>query len=298
MASSPHDIARTTGAPPPPRDMSQSPTPSSPHDIARTTGSNIFWTNSFGYTYTVAMANDLLARSGYAWQIPAGIKIGSAEHSRIQNQLNLVEARITSGEPALNPAWDFDIDAEGGLGEYSNWVQAGRPGAGGGGGGYGGGGGRQGPVFVAADPEAVAESVKAYVVAVTGTLHQDIIDQATKAWQDAYRRDFDNPEQQVDPNTAMRESVRGTDIYKHVHQVRPESVDEMQWVTGRQGQLRQLGLDASLAERVGIDLSEVGSADPATRRGGEMAQVGATGRLLSSQRERLKQKTTAALGLI
>jgi len=261
-------------------------------------GNTIIWTFN-GEGYTVADVNQILAAAGYSWQVPTNLTqawLGSADHKRLQNQISLVQQRTASGQGP--PGFDIDGSEQygPGIGMYSDWINEGRPGSGGGGGRYGGG--AMADVYIEPDMNEVEDLVKSYVVAVTGTLRQGILDGAIKVWLDADRKNFDNPNQDVNPNAAVKEFVRGTDIYKHVHQLRPESVDEMQWVTGRQGQLRQLGLSAELAERVGIDMSEVGAAGPATQRGGEMAQVGATGRLLSSQRERLKGKASAALALV
>ena len=264
----------------------------------------IVYTSPNGTNYTARQLNGVIASNlrpmGYDGPgIPTTLRanyFGSSQHQALASALDSFYNKITAQQAAQE---NFDVYAEGGLYDYSEAVK--EYGAGftmGSSGSSRYGSGAQGPVYVAPDRTQIEDMVKSYVVATTGTLHPDILDQATDAWLAAARANFDNPEQSIDPTTAMKEVVRGTDIYKHVHQVRPESVDEMQWVTGRQGQLRQLGLDATLAERVGIDMSEVGGSTTATQRGGEMAQVGATGRLLGSQRERLKAKVSAALRLV
>ena len=169
---------------------------------------------------------------------------------------------------------------------------------GGGGGGRGGGGGALGPVYVNPDRAQVEDYVKSYVVATTGKAHQDLIESGVAAFLATDRQGFDSEDQAYDPATAMKNTIRSSDKYKAVHQRRPDSVDEMDWVGSRQGQLRQLGLSASLAEEVGIETSIAGAAGEAVRGAGEVAQVGATGRLLEEQRERLKSKAVAAARLM
>ena len=85
-----------------------------------------FWTDPLGYSYTIADANEWLSEWGYSWRIPTDLELGSAAHRRIQNQLDLVAGRVERGE--YDPTWDFDINAEGGLGEYSEMVKEYGPG--------------------------------------------------------------------------------------------------------------------------------------------------------------------------
>jgi hypothetical protein len=151
---------------------------------------------------------------------------------------------------------------------------------------------------VAPDPAQIEDYVKSYVVAVTGRAHEDLIQLGVDAFLDADRKGFNSETQQFDPASAMKNVVRGTDKYKAVNDARPDSVDEMEWVSSRQGKLRQLGLSATLAEEVGIEQAMAGGATEAVQRAGEVAQVGATGRLLQSQRQRLKNKAIAAARLM
>lgn len=260
----------------------------------------IFWTSpSDGYGYTIADINAFLAELGYSWTIPLNLRPGTLDYDRYVDLLDNIDRRLESGmtaEPYPVPYTDFGeygdelyAHAQYGIDMAAVYAQRGRG---------SGRRGAQGPVYVAPDPAAVEEFAKLYVVATTGTLHQNVVDGAAKAFIDATRRAFDNPEQEVDPSMAMKEFVRGTGEYKHVHELRPESVDEMQWVTSRQAQLRQLGLNSELAEKVGVNVSAVGAATPDVQTAGERAQIGATGRMLQTQRNRIKQRATTALRVL
>ena len=168
---------------------------------------------------------------------------------------------------------------------------------GGGGGGRRGGGGAAAAVYAAPDRASVEENMRAYVIAVTGEQDQNIVKGAADAWLAADRANF-NSASPTDPNVAAKSYVRGTAKYKDLHQLRDPSEDELDWVTSRQGKLRSLGLSSSRAAALGVQQARVGSDDAALQRAAEVTEVADTGRLLDSQRERLKAKGRAALGLI
>ena len=166
-------------------------------------------------------------------------------------------------------------------------------------GGSGGGGGSAAATYVPPDEGSVREQVKAYVVATTGTASKTIVDAAVARYMEAAKQSFDQRDTQgIDPYFAMQEVVRASSAYKAVNRLRPESVDEMEWVAGRQAKLRQLGLSAVRAEQVGIEQSIAGSSDEALIDAAQTAQVQETGRLLSSQRDELKRSAMAAARLM
>lgn len=152
-------------------------------------------------------------------------------------------------------------------------------------------------VYVALDRAAVEENMRAYVIAATGEQDANIVKGASDAWLAADRANF-NSAAPKDPNVAAKSFVRNTAKYKDLHELRDPSEDELDWVTSRQGKLRSLGLSSSRAAALGIQQARVGSDDAALQRAAEATEVTDTGRLLDSQRERLKAKGRAALELI
>lgn len=166
-----------------------------------------------------------------------------------------------------------------------------------GGGGGGGGRGALRAPFVPTDPAAVRDQVKAYIVATTGTNRPDLLDHALGVFQAAERQNYD-AQGGIDPWTKMTEYVRGTSVYRNIHELRPDSVDEMDWVTEPQAKLKQLGLSAQAAEGLGIAQATVGAADDALIEAAQMTQVQRTGRLLDSQRQSLKNKARAVANLV
>ena len=135
----------------------------------------------------------------------------------------------------------------------------GLPRLGGGGGRRGGGGG---PEYVAPDEASVREQVKGYVVATLGSVDQELIDKATGVLLKADKEAFDKREtQQIDGWQRVKDTVRASEKYKSIHRLRPESVDELEWVVGRQQKLRQLGVDATRAEDLGAAQAQGGATD-------------------------------------
>lgn len=165
-----------------------------------------------------------------------------------------------------------------------------------------GGGGRGGgaaATYVRPDEKAVLEQVKSYVVATTGTADQDVIDSAIAAYMKADKQSFEQRDkQQIDPWTQMQGTVRQTKQYKAIHQLRPDSVDEMDWVTGMQGKLRQLGLSAQRAEELGMAQAQAGATDQALMQAANIQSVSGTGLMLQQQREQLKRSASAVARLI
>jgi len=157
------------------------------------------------------------------------------------------------------------------------------------------------PIFRPEDEAAIREQVRNYVVATTGTANEVLINRAVIVFKDRNREAFDSAVaggSKVDPWQAVKESVRESAVYRAVHGQRPDSVDELEWVTGRQAKLRQLGLSAVRAESAGVDAAISGSTDEALTGQARIAQVEGTGRLLQAHRESLKQSANAALGLV
>jgi len=157
------------------------------------------------------------------------------------------------------------------------------------------------PVYSPPDEAVAAEQVRNYVVATTGTANQQIIDEATKVLMAKDRESWNariNGEAQIDAWQATKESVRSSRAYGAVHSGRPDSVDEMEWVTGRQAKFRQLGLAAPAAEVAGINAAISGATDEALVKSAQVTQMGDTGRLFRQQRESLKQSATAATRLL
>lgn len=210
---------------------------------------------------------------------------------------NISAIRRVQGD--LNAWWSGRGDAgDGGLTPEEAAALAARFGGGGGGGFGGGGGGAAGPVYRAPDRDVIEDNIKSYVVAVTGSLNQNLIDRAVGEFLAKDKANFGSDTQAIDPVQAAKALVRDSTVYKDIHRLRPESVDEMEWVTSKQGLLRQLGVSADIAESLGTKLARVGANQEATQEAGERAFLRSTGRVQREQREELKVAGRAALGIL
>ena len=168
-------------------------------------------------------------------------------------------------------------------------------------GGGGGGGGSRGPSRAAyrmPDRDAITEMVRTYVVAVLGEDNGGAVNQGVDAYFKAHRADYDQPNQDVDPQQAVKGSVRANQTYKDIHSLRPEGIDELQWVTSTQAKLRSIGYSSAGAEQLGIKLATVAASDSAVLAAGESAQFADTSRLAQGQKQTLKSKISDAMGLV
>ena len=165
------------------------------------------------------------------------------------------------------------------------------------GGGYGSG--RAAPQYVRADQLLVEEVVKGYVVATTGKIHQDLIDQGIAVFNEKHRLGWDVREtQEVDPMMAVKEMVRADKRYTGPHTLRPETVDELEWIGQRQRALSAYGVAAGAEEQLGIDLATIGAGGTGVRGVAESQIFADSGRLAKSQRDSLVSRASVAMRLI
>jgi len=232
-------------------------------------------------------------------------------------RLTLGEIREESGDPNMDIGtareyyaanWEMPIKLsppaggtrpeDEGLRSYTSLREA--PG-GGRGGGRGGGAAAQ--VYVAPNRDELEEQLKSYVVATTGKNDPAVLKQAVDAYMKADKAAWDlqvsgKGGEQPSPFMAAKEVVRGTDAYKTIHYLRPDSVDEMDWVTGTQGKLRQLGISAERAEDMGIQQASVGATDKDLIGASEVSLQSNNKLMADTQRARLKQSVSAVARMI
>ncbi len=168
------------------------------------------------------------------------------------------------------------------------------PGPPGGGSGFG----SIGPIYQAPDEGAVKEALQGFQVAVTGQLEEELLDSAVAEYLEVHKKDFDDTGGQHDPFLAAKVIIRGSASYKDIHELRPESENELAWVTTQQGRLRTLGLTSDQSEQLGIKLARVGANQTAAQEAGEKSFLFSTGRVHKDQRDSLKSTARQVLGLL
>lgn len=272
---------------------------------------------------TVSDYMDSTSAAGLPQMVYAGMPwtefYGKVDDATYQLQSALFKAGVTDQAPYDYEQWqrdaanlaEFDDSRDLAMTGFVNPFVSG-------GGGRRGGGGRSGPTYVAPnyqvpDRAALREQIKAYVVAVTGKAHDSLIDAATDTYLEANREAFDaavsadrtrtlsgtpSDVAQIDPWQRAVQHVRDTALYKTIHGLRPDSVDEMEWVTSRQAKLEQLGLSAQRASTLGVKQAQAGSTDRGLVGAAERQYNTDRGLILTSQRNKIKNAAVGALRLV
>lgn len=128
------------------------------------------------------------------------------------------------------------------------------------GGGYsGGGGGYAGPTYVKPDRRVIEDMVKGQLATYVGRADDASIQSLTDLYMAEHRRDFDTPEQQIDPRQSVTMKIREREDFKRIHALRPDYIDEAQWVPQYQTGALQSGMSAQAGEQFAINQATVGT---------------------------------------
>ena len=209
-----------------------------------------------------------------------------------------LEGYINAGRMALGRLADEDPDNE------TDPIDPNDPNGPGGPRGRSGSGSRAAaPVYIAPNRDEVEENLKSYIVATTGKNDTKLLQSAVDAYMSADKEDWTMQTsgkggEVVSPLMAAKDIVRGSASYQAIHELRPDSVDEMDWVTGTQGKLRQLGLSAARAEDFGIQQAKAGATDADLIDASEVDMQLRNKLIADSQKRKLSQSISAVARLI
>ena len=168
----------------------------------------------------------------------------------------------------INTFWSpGDFDPELGPGDPPH------PGLGGGG---GGGGGFTGPEYVAPDRRVIEDYVKGVLVSLVGTVSNDL-ETLVDLYMDEDRKNFDTPNQQIDPGQSVLEAVRKTSGYQSIHKLRPDSEDERTWISDRRAAALRGGLNTGDLEQHAIRSAQLGANLGDVPFGAAVTQFGVSG---------------------
>jgi hypothetical protein len=141
-----------------------------------------------------------------------------------------------------------------------------------------GGGGFQ-RIYEAPDRREVTENVKNYLAQVLGdSSDKKLVNRLVEIYMTDHRRSFDNPEAGIRPWFSVKEAVRARDDYKQIHKLRPDTTDELEWVTQYQFYIDQAGIPPGLRDMTAVDFATVGASQQAASRGAFRIQEQRTGR--------------------
>jgi hypothetical protein len=161
-----------------------------------------------------------------------------------------------------------------------------------------GGSGRSRAPYQRPDERLVRSAVSGAWAELTGGGTQQQIDAAVQQFFVDDRADYDNVGQQIDAMAGVLETIRKTDDYKAIHQLRTEGTDERTWISSKVGRLLQAGVSERLAQELGVAQAQAGAGAHTVERAGEIATLTSTGRMLDGHKARLRDTLGGAIGLL
>lgn len=123
----------------------------------------------------------------------------------------------------------------------------------------GSGAGRAAPVYVPPDRRDVEDMVRGQLARLVGQADPTRLQTLTDLYMTEHRRSWDNPALGLNPAASVTEQVRATSDFKRIHTLRPDFVDEDEWVTMYQQGGVQQGLTAGEAEQFAIEQATIGT---------------------------------------
>ena len=160
-------------------------------------------------------------------------------------------------------------------------------------------GGAAAAVYVAPDRGLVEQAIQATLVALVGTSSQARVGLLADLFVGEHRRSFDSRKAvQIDPMDSVMERIRGFAEYKSIHALRPESMNEMTWVSDRRGALLRAGVTPQAAEELAIEQATVGATEAEAARAGEVATFAGTRQVLPGFFRSMQSAATAAARLL
>ena len=130
---------------------------------------------------------------------------------------------------------------------------------------YGGGGGGGGysvpePVYRPPDRREVEDEVRAILTGMVGIAENSRLQRLTDKYMSAHKRAWDNEDLGLNPKYDVIEDIRKAADYKFIHKLRPDTVDEMDWIAERTYMAQRAGMSDMMAQGFSIDQATVGAA--------------------------------------
>ena len=224
-------------------------------------------------------------------------QISDNERERFTNQINAWSGSAQSLQDSMqiasqNLPFGVTVDQQGG----DAGLTLGIGGLGGFGGG--GGGGSFGPEYVSPDKRVIEDFVTGTMVALAGTILDDEFDRIVGIYMTDHRRNFDSPNETIDPSQSVVEAVRNTKEYGKIHALRPDSADERTWISDRRKAAAQGGLTESKQEDFAILQATVGGDLPDVEVAGSVAQLQESGRAEGVIERRIRNTAMGLFGAV
>lgn len=153
-----------------------------------------------------------------------------------------------------------------------------------------GGAGSGKPPYQPPDRREVWENVRSYLAAVLSDSSNDkLTGELVELYMQDHKRSYDNPELGLRPWFSVKEKVHARQDYKQIHNLRPDTVDEMNWVTQYHQLIESAGTPAGLRDRQARDYAVMGYSQNQALRNAYLRQESLTGRLQPAFLQNLNQ---------
>ena len=160
-------------------------------------------------------------------------------------------------------------------------------------GGGGGGFSYPEPVYEPPDRREVEDQVRGILAALVGVANNDRLQRLTDKYMAAHKRAWENPQIGLEPRMDVYEDIRNSKDYQNIHKLRPDTVEEADWVSQRVFLGERYGLSATAAQTFGINQAIAGTSQGNIEDAASMFQTQRSGRLQGSILDRVRENTTS-----
>jgi hypothetical protein len=137
------------------------------------------------------------------------------------------------------------------------------------------------------------------MVALVGRVDDAKLAEYVDLYMSESKRAFGAAEtQQIDPMETVKEKLRSQADYKAIHKLRPEFVDEFDWVSQRQGALLRAGVTPAMAEQLGVTQAQIGASPQDVETAGATAAFVGSGVELDDLKSRISGAMSGVLAAI
>ena len=116
------------------------------------------------------------------------------------------------------------------------------------------------PVYAPPDRREVRDEVRGIMAALVGFADKPRLEGLTDVYMASHKKSWENPELGLSPSADVYERIRQSSDYQRIHELRPDTVEEADWVSQRVYLGEQNGLSATRAQRFGVQQATAGAA--------------------------------------
>lgn len=150
-----------------------------------------------------------------------------------------------------------------------------------------------GPRYQAPDRELVRDSVRGTLIALVGVADPGRIETLTDLYLRDHRRAFSGAS--VDPSQSVRSMIRGYNDYQRLHQLRPDQVDETDWIPSQAARLVSSGVRSSSVDERAMIQAQIGTPLAEAGDAAAISEFQATGRPLPAFFQKFRDQASLAM---